>query len=165
LRAVAYHRPEAACFSSGVHGLIVEVDIETGMIRIERYVVVHDCGMMINPTIVEGQILGAVAQGIGGTFYERLVFDEAGQLLTTTFMDYLIPTAMEVPPIEIRHLDKPSSLNPLGVKGVGEGGVMPVAPAFAAAVEDALAPFGARINAVPFGPPDVLAMIERKGGA
>ncbi|MGE0649294.1 MAG: molybdopterin cofactor-binding domain-containing protein [Alphaproteobacteria bacterium] len=160
LRATEYYRPEAACFSSGVHGLTLEVDIETGMARIERYVVVHDCGTMINPMIVEGQILGAVAQGIGGVFYEKLVFDEAGQLLTTTFMDYLIPTAMEVPPIEIHHLDTPSSLNPLGVKGVGEGGVMPVAPAFSAAVEDALAPFGARIRAVPFGPPDLLAMIE-----
>jgi carbon-monoxide dehydrogenase large subunit len=160
LRAIEYHRPDGATFSSGMHGLIVEVDVETGMVRIERYVVVHDCGTMINPLIVEGQILGATAQGIGGTFYERLVFDEAGQLITTTFMDYLIPTAMEIPPIEIHHLDHPSSLNPLGVKGVGEGGVMPVAPAFAAAVEDALKPYGGHINAVPFGPPDVLAMVE-----
>ncbi len=162
LRAIDYHRPEGATFASGMHGLIVNVDIETGMVKIERYVVVHDCGVMINPMIVEGQILGATAQGIGGTFYEKLVFDEAGQLLTTTFMDYLIPTAMEIPPIEIHHLNHPSSLNPLGVKGVGEGGVMPVAPAFALAVEDALKPYGAHINAVPFGPPDVLALIERR---
>ncbi len=160
LRAIDYHRPEGATFSSGMHGLIVEVDIETGMVKIERYVVVHDCGVMINPLIVEGQILGAIAQGLGGTFYEKLVFDEAGQLLTTTFMDYLIPTAMEIPHIEIHHLDRPSSLNPLGVKGVGEGGVMPVAPAFAAAIEDALRLYDARINAFPFGPPDILAMIE-----
>ena len=160
LRAIEYHRPDGATFSSGMHGLIVAVDIETGMVKIERYVVVHDCGVMINPAIVDGQVLGATAQGIGGTFYEKLVFDDAGQLLTTTFMDYLIPTAMEIPHIEIHHLDRPSSLNPLGVKGVGEGGVMPVAPAFALAVEDALKAYGARINAVPFGPPDVLAMIE-----
>ena len=105
------------------------------------------------------EVLGATAQGIGGTFYEKLHFDEAGQLLTTTFMDYLIPTAMEIPRIELIHLEHPSSLNPLGVKGVGEGGVMPVAPALAAAVEDALASFGARINAVPFSPPDVLEQI------
>jgi CO/xanthine dehydrogenase Mo-binding subunit len=161
LYAVDYHRPDSACFSSGVHGLIVAVDVETGMVRIERYVVVHDCGTMINPAIVEGQIIGAIAQGIGGTFYEKLVFDETGQLLTTTFMDYLIPTSCEVPPIEIHHLDRPSSLNPLGVKGVGEGGVMPVAPAFAMAVENALAPYGVRLNAVPFGPPDLLEQIMR----
>lgn len=160
LRAVEYHRPEGATFASGMHGLIVAVDVETGTVKIERYVVVHDCGVMINPAIVEGQVLGATAQGIGGTFYEKLHFDETGQLLTTTFMDYLIPTAMEIPPIELHHLERPSSLNPLGVKGVGEGGVMPVAPAFAGAVEDALRPYGARINAVPFGPPEVLAMIE-----
>ena len=162
LRAIEYHRPEGATYSSGAHGLIVEVDIETGMVKIERYVVVHDCGVMINPMIVEGQILGATAQGLGGTFYEKLVFDDAGQLLTTTFMDYLIPTAMEIPHIEIHHLDRPSSLNPLGVKGVGEGGVMPVAPAFALAVEDALKASGGHINAVPFGPPDVLALIEKR---
>ena len=162
LRAIEYHRPEGATYSSGAHGLIVEVDIETGMVKIERYVVVHDCGVMINPMIVEGQILGAIAQGLGGTFYEKLVFDDAGQLLTTTFMDYLIPTAMEIPHIEIHHLDRPSSLNPLGVKGVGEGGVMPVAPAFALAVEDALKASGGHINAVPFGPPDVLALIEKR---
>jgi len=159
LRAIEYHRPEGATFASGMHGIILEVDIETGMVRIERYVVVHDCGVMINPAIVDGQALGATAQGIGGTFYEKLHFDEAGQLLTTTFMDYLIPTAMEIPRIELHHLEHPSSLNPLGAKGVGEGGVMPVAPAFAAAVEDALAPFGVKINAVPFSPPDVLALI------
>jgi len=160
LRAIDYHRPEGATFASGMHGLIVEVDIETGMVRIERYVVVHDCGVAINPMIVDGQVLGATAQGIGGTFYEKLHFDEAGQLLTTTFMDYLIPTAMEIPHIELHHLNRRSSLNPLGVKGIGEGGVMPVAPAFALAVEDALKPWGAHISAVPFGPPEVLAMIE-----
>jgi CO/xanthine dehydrogenase Mo-binding subunit len=132
-------------------------------IGIERYVVVHDCGVMINPAIVDGQVPGATAQGIGGAFHEKLHFDDAGQLLTTTFVDYLIPTAMEIPHIELHHVSHPSSLNPLGVKSVGESGVMPVAPALAAAVEDALRPFGAKINAVPFGPPDVLAAIERRG--
>ena len=98
------------------------------MVEIETYVVVHDCGVMINPTIVEGQILGGTAQGIGGAFYEKLRFDEDGQPLVTTFMDYLIPTAMEIPPIEIHHMESRCSLNPLGVKGVGEGGAIPLPP-------------------------------------
>ncbi len=162
LRATVYHRPVGGTWASGVHGLIVCVDIETGDVRIEKYVVVHDCGVMINPDVVEGQIIGGTAQGIGGAFYEKLVFDQEGQLLTTTFADYLLPTAMEVPPIEVHHLECPSTLNPLGVKGVGEGGVVPVSAAFAAAVEDALRPFGARFNAVPFGPPQVLEQIIRR---
>ena len=115
---------------------------------------------MINPSIVDGQILGGTAQGIGGAYYEKLRFDEAGQPLVTTFMDYLIPTAMEIPPIEIHHMESRSSLNPLGVKGVGEGGAIPAAAAFAGAVEDALEPLGATVRAVPLDPPAVLAMIE-----
>src|SRR5690606_23373321 len=99
---------------------IIEVDPATGMFKILKYAVVHDCGRLINPMVVEGQIHGGVAQGIGGSFYERLVFDENGQLLTTTFMDFLIPTAMEVPDIVIDHQETPSPLNPLGVKGAGE---------------------------------------------
>ena len=160
LRATEYCRPVDGTFASGVHGLIVAVDIATGMVEIENYVVVHDCGVMINPAIVEGQVLGGTAQGIGGAFYEKLAFDEDGQLLTTTFMDYLIPTAMEIPPIEIHHMESRSSLNPLGVKGVGEGGAIPAAAAFAGAVEDALEPFGATVRAVPLDPPAVLAMIK-----
>jgi carbon-monoxide dehydrogenase large subunit len=160
LRATDYCSPQDGTFSSGVHGVIVAVDIGTGMVDIEKYVVVHDCGVMINPTIVEGQVLGGTAQGIGGAFYEKLIFDDDGQLLTTTFMDYLIPTAMEIPPIEIHHMESRSSTNPLGVKGVGEGGAIPVAAAFAGAIEDALEPFGARVRAVPLNPPAILAMIE-----
>ena len=163
LRAADYYRSPDGAFASGVHALIVVVDIATGMVEIEKYVVVHDCGVMINPTIVDGQILGGTAQGIGGAFYEKLRFDEAGQPLVTTFMDYLIPTAMEIPPIEIHHMESRSSLNPLGVKGVGEGGAIPAAAAFAGAVEDALEPFGATIRAVPLDPPAVLAMIEGRG--
>ena len=160
LRAADYYRSPDGAFASGVHGLIVVVDAATGMVEIEKYVVVHDCGAMINPSIVEGQILGGTAQGIGGAFYEKLRFDEAGQPLVTTFMDYLIPTAMEIPPIEIIHMESRSSLNPLGVKGVGEGGAIPAAAAFAGAVEDALEPFGATVRAVPLDPPAVLALIE-----
>ena len=160
LRAADYYRSPDGAIASGVHGAVVVVDVATGMVEIEKYVVVHDCGVMINPTIVDGQILGGTAQGIGGAFYEKLRFDEAGQPLVTTFMDYLIPTAMEIPPIEIHHMESRSSLNPLGVKGVGEGGAIPAAAAFAGAVEDALEPFGARVRAHPLDPPAILAMIE-----
>ena len=125
LRSTDYYRASDGAFASGVHGVIAVVDTTTGMVAIEKYVVVHDCGVMINPSIVDGQILGGTAQGIGGAFYEKLRFDEAGQPLVTTFMDYLIPTAMEIPPIEIHHMKSRSSLNPLGVKGVGEGGAIP----------------------------------------
>jgi len=163
LRAADYYRSPDGAIASGVHGAVVVVDIATGMVEIETYVVVHDCGVMINPTIVEGQILGGTAQGIGGAFYEKLRFDEDGQPLVTTFMDYLIPTAMEIPPIEIHHMESRSSLNPLGVKGVGEGGAIPAAAAFAGAVEDALEPFGATIRAVPLDPPAILALIEGRG--
>ena len=163
LRAADYYRSPDGAIASGVHGAVVVVDTATGMVEIETYVVVHDCGVMINPTIVEGQILGGTAQGIGGAFYEKLRFDEDGQPLVTTFMDYLIPTAMEIPPIEIHHMESRCSLNPLGVKGVGEGGAIPAAAAFAGAVEDALEPFGATVRAVPLDPPAVLAMIEGRG--
>ena len=163
LRAADYYRSPDGAFASGVHGVVVAVDVATGMVEIETYVVVHDCGVMINPAIVDGQILGGTAQGIGGAFYEKLRFDEAGQPLVTTFMDYLIPTAMEIPPIEIHHMESRSSLNPLGVKGVGEGGAIPAAAAFCGAVEDALAPFGATVRAHPLDPPAVLAMIEGHG--
>ena len=163
LRAAEYYRSPDGAIASGVHGAVVVVDIATGMVEIEKYVVVHDCGVMINPTIVEGQILGGTAQGIGGAFYEKLRFDPDGQPLVTTFMDYLIPTAMEIPPIEIHHMESRCSLNSLGVKGVGEGGAIPAAAAFAGAVEDALEPFGATIRAVPLDPPAILAMIEGHG--
>ena len=164
LRAADYFRSPDGAFASGVHGVVTVVDTATGMVEIEKYVVVHDCGVMINPAIVDGQILGGTAQGIGGAFYEKLAFDEDGQPLTTTFMDYLIPTAMEIPPIEIHHMESRSSLNPLGVKGVGEGGAIPAAAAFAGAVEDALEPFGATVRAVPLSPPAVLALIEGRAG-
>ncbi len=163
LRAADYFRSSDVAIASGVHGAVVVVDAATGMVEIERYVVVHDCGVMINPTIVDGQILGGTAQGIGGAFYEKLRFDEAGQPLVTTFMDYLIPTAMEIPPIEIHHMESRCSLNPLGVKGVGEGGAIPAASAFCGAIEDALEPFGATVRHAPLDPPAVLAMIEGNG--
>jgi CO/xanthine dehydrogenase Mo-binding subunit len=127
--------------------------------KILRYVVQHDCGRMINPTIVEGQVRGGVAQGIGGAFYERIVYDAAGQPLTTSFMDFLVPTAMEIPPIEVVHAETLSPLNALGVKGVGEAGAIPVPALIAEAIDDALAPFGVRVREMPLSPDRVRALI------
>jgi carbon-monoxide dehydrogenase large subunit len=160
LEARGFFAPERATWASGQHAAIVEVDPMTGNLRFVRYVVVHDCGRIINPTIVEGQIHGGVAQGIGGAFYERLHFDDSGQLINASFMDFLMPTAVEVPEIEVAHIETPSPLNPLGVKGVGEAGTIPVAALVAEAVEDALAPFGVRIHEMPLSPCRIRELIE-----
>src|SRR5437867_3621016 len=152
LEAYGYYAPPHATFASGCHAVIVEVDPATGEVKIIKYAVHHDCGRMINPMIVEGQIRGGVAQGVGGALYERIVYDGEGQPLTTTFMDFLMPTAMEVPSIEIVHTETPSPLNPLGVKGVGEAGAIPGPALLAEAVDDALAPFGVRVREMPLGP-------------
>jgi carbon-monoxide dehydrogenase large subunit len=152
LEASAFYSPPHGTFASGVHGAIVEVDPRTGMVSFLKYVAVHDCGRVINPLVVEGQVHGGVAQGIGGAFYERLVFDKEGQLLNGSFMDYLLPTVEEVPHLEVEHVETPSPLNPLGVKGAGEAGTIPVPALFASAVDDALAPFGLRIREMPLHP-------------
>src|SRR5207245_3449237 len=120
LEARGYYAPPQATFASGCHAAVVEVDVETGVVRFLEYVVQHDCGRIVNPMIVEGQIHGGVAQGIGGALYERLCYDAAGQPLTRTFMEFHIPAATEVPSIDVVHLETLSPLNPLGVKGVGE---------------------------------------------
>ncbi len=147
-------------FASAVHVARVEVDVGTGHVTLLRYVVAHDCGKVINPLIVEGQVHGGVAQGVGGALYEEMVYDEQGQLLTGSLMDYLIPTAMEVPPLETVHLEFPSPRNPLGMKGLGEGGAISPPAAIANAIEDALEPFGVRITATPVSPARLLALIH-----
>jgi aerobic carbon-monoxide dehydrogenase large subunit len=163
LEADGFFAPERATWASGQHAAIVEVDPATGNLTFLRYLVVHDCGTLINPTIVEGQIHGGVAQGIGGAFYERLHFDEGGQLINASFMDFLMPTAMEIPRIEVAHMETPSPLNPLGIKGVGEAGTIPVAALVAEAMEDALAPFGVRIQEMPLSPSRVRELIDQSG--
>jgi aerobic carbon-monoxide dehydrogenase large subunit len=160
LEARGFFAPERATWASGQHAAIVEIDLSTGNLRFVRYVVVHDCGVVINPTIVEGQIHGGVAQGIGGAFYEKLHFDDSGQLVNASFMDFLMPTAMEVPEIEIAHIETPSPLNPLGVKGVGEAGTIPVAALVAEAVEDALSPLGIRVREMPLSPERIRDLIQ-----
>lgn len=160
LEASRYFAPPRGTFPNGVHACLLEVDVETGMISILKYVVVHDCGRIINPLILDGQIRGGVAQGLGGAFYEKLVYDENGQLLTQTFMDYLLPTAAEVPEVEIGHLETPSPLNPLGVKGAGEAGVIPVIALVATALDDALQELNVRIAEMPLSPSRLLEIIR-----
>src|SRR6185503_12715653 len=165
LEARGYYAPPHATFASGCHAAIVEVDPATGDLKFLRYVVQHDCGTMVNPTIVEGQIRGGVAQGIGGAFYERIVYDASGQPLTASFMDFLIPTAAEIPDVEITHLETPSPLNPLGVKGVGEAGAIPVPALVAEAIDDALAPLGLRVREMPLNPDRLRALIAEAIGS
>ncbi len=162
LEAIRYYSPPHAAFASGCHAAIVEVDAPTGMVKILKYAVVHDCGTMVNPLIVEGQVYGGVAQGVGGTLYEKLEYDEQGQLRSGTYMDFLIPYATEVPHIETDHVETPSPLNPLGVKGAGEAGAIPAPSALASAIEDALTPLGIRITQVPVTPNMLRAMIAEK---
>ncbi|MFD0890939.1 molybdopterin cofactor-binding domain-containing protein, partial [Streptosporangium algeriense] len=152
LEGRGYYSPIRSTFASGAHAAIVETDPLTAEIRILRYAVVHDCGNLINPMIVEGQIHGGVAQGVGGALYERMVYDEHGQLLNASFMDFLMPYATEVPHVETAHLSTPSPLNPLGVKGAGEAGVIPVSAVIASAVEDAE---GIRIDRMPISPSEL----------
>jgi aerobic carbon-monoxide dehydrogenase large subunit len=137
LEGTDYYSPVRSTFANGMHAVEVEIDPDTSDITILRYAVVHDCGKLINPRIVEGQVHGGVAQGVGGALYERMAYDEHGQLLNASFMDFLMPYATEVPTVEIDHLETPSPLNPLGIKGAGEAGVIPGSAAIAAAIEDA----------------------------
>jgi carbon-monoxide dehydrogenase large subunit len=153
LEATDYFGPKMGATAAGSHAMIVEVDPETMMVEIKRYVVVHDCGKVINPLIVDGQVHGGVAQGIGNAFYEQLVFDDFGQIINASFMDFLLPTAMDVPRIDVGHHETPSPLNPLGTKGTGEAGAIPAAPLFLQAVEDALSDVvELEINEIPISP-------------
>jgi aerobic carbon-monoxide dehydrogenase large subunit len=160
LEATEFYSPPHASFASGVHGAIVEVDPRTGMVSFLKYVAVHDCGRVINPVVVEGQVHGGVAQGVGGAFFERLVYNEDGQLINASFMDYLLPTAAEVPPIIVGHIETPSPLSPLGMKGAGEAGVIPVPALFASAIDDALTPFGIRVHEMPLHPCRVYELLQ-----
>jgi carbon-monoxide dehydrogenase large subunit len=138
------------------------VDIETGRVRLLRYIVSEDCGPMINPHIVEGQIAGGVVQGIGGALFEHLVYDSEGNPLATTFLDYLVPSAAEVPAIEFGHIETPSP-GPGGFKGVGEGGAIGAPAAVVNAVADSLSPFGVTITDLPLSPSRLLSMINNGG--
>jgi carbon-monoxide dehydrogenase large subunit len=164
LAAMAYHEARATTFASGTNAAEVEVDPETGAVKILRYVVAHDCGKLINPLLVDGQIRGGVVHGIGNALFERAVYDEQAQPLTTNYADYLLPGAPEMPRIEIAHLEQPSPLNPIGVKGAGEGGTIPAAACVVSAIEDALKPFGATFAEHPLSPEAILKAIRKRSG-
>ena len=154
----AFVRDEMA-FANGAGAVELEVDTETGAVRIEKFVVAHDCGRVINPMIVDGQMVGGIAHGIGNALYEWMGFDAACQPITASLADYLLITSSETPAIDLLHMESPSPLNPLGVKGVGECGVMPVAPAIMSAIEDALSPFRVRIARTPITPAEIAAAV------
>jgi aerobic carbon-monoxide dehydrogenase large subunit len=160
LEETYYFEPPTVTWSYAAHAAVVEVDPELGRVRIENYAVTHDCGVVVNPMLVEGQVIGGTVQGIGGALLEHIHYDPAGQPLTTTFADYMLPTVHELPPIALMHQHSPSPANPYGVKGVGEGG--PIAPpaVIANAVSDALRSFGAEFNHTPIAPQHIEAAVR-----
>ena len=158
-------KPAGLVYSNSSHCVEVEVDADTGAVRILRYIVVSDCGRQINPMIVEGQIVGGVVHGIGNALLERMAYDADAQPVTTSFADYLLPIATDLTRIEVASHISPSPLNPLGVKGVGEGGVIPAAAAIMSAIEDALKPFGIRIAETPISPARIVELVNSAGSA
>ena len=160
LEHTAWFAPPQAAYCNGTHVAEVEVDVETGETQILNYFVVHDSGTLINPMIVDGQIQGGVAHGIGNALLEWMRYDDNAQPLTTSFADYMIPSACTVPNIISSHIETPSPLNPLGVKGAGEGGTIPAPAAIASAIEDALSEFGVQIRQVPVTPQYVLSLLR-----
>ena len=157
LEATGYYSPPGSTWAAGCHAAYVRVDPQTFRLEILKYVVVHDCGRVINPLVVQGQIEGGVAQGIGGAFYERLAYDGEGQLRNASLMEFLMPYATEIPEIEIDHIETPSPLNPLGVKGAGEAGVIPVGAVLASAIEEAL---GVPITEMPLSPLKLFELVK-----
>lgn len=163
MEATAAFDPADVDLANGGHAVIVEIDIETGLVRVEKVFAVEDCGRIINPMIVDGQIRGGVAQGIGMTLLEELVYDGTGQLVTATFQDYLLPTALDVPDIEISHIETPSSIVPGGIKGMGESAMISAPAAVAGAVNDALACLGVSIEQFPASPQRIFEALSRAG--
>jgi carbon-monoxide dehydrogenase large subunit len=163
LESTKYFGPPSGATASGVHAMIIEIDPETMSIEIRKYVVVHDCGTVINPMILAGQIHGGVAQGIGNAFFEKLVFDDEGQLLNASLADYLLPSSTDVPHMDLAHTVTKSPLNPLGIKGAGEAGAIPVGPLFAQAIEDALglADTGFEILEIPLSPARLWQLVTK----
>ena len=162
LEETHYFEPPTVTWAYATHAAIVEVEADTGRVKIERYVIAHDCGVLVNPMLADAQVLGGAVQGIGGMLAEAIAYDENGQLLSGTFMDYAMPIAPELPPIDLVHQEIPSPLNPLGVKGLGEGGAIAPPAALANAVCDALSPFGLELNSTPLRPEALLRTLQAK---
>jgi len=162
LESTAYFGPQYGATAFGTHAMILEVDPETMMITVKRYVVAEDCGTVLNPLILEGQIHGGVSMGIGNAYYEKLHFDENGQLLNASFADYLLASSTEMPRVEVGHLETPSSLNELGSKGAGEAGAIPVPALFAQALENALHDRKLEILEMPLSPNRLFELLNAK---
>jgi carbon-monoxide dehydrogenase large subunit len=168
LQSTSYFSPERAGYSSSVQVCVVEVDVETGQVEIVDWAVGHDCGRVINPLLVEGQVLGGIAHGLSNALYEEMIYSDDGVPLTTSYLDYPIPSAREMPWIKLYSQETLSPLNPLGVKGAGEAGTLGVAAVIASAVEDALRPLGVRIQSCPISPAllgDLIAEAQASAGA
>jgi CO/xanthine dehydrogenase Mo-binding subunit len=165
LESTAYFGPQYGATAFGTHAMILEVDPETMMIAIKRYITVEDCGTVLNPLLLEGQIHGGVSMGIGNAYYEKLHFDENGQLLNASFADYLIPSATEMPRIEVGHVETRSPLNELGTKGVGEAGTIPVPALFAQAVENAFQDHNLEILETPLSPNRLFELVRESRSA
>jgi carbon-monoxide dehydrogenase large subunit len=163
LEHTAYFTPPQASYCNGTHVVEVEVDPMTGGVTLLRYTVAHDSGNIINPMIVDGQVQGGVAHGIGNALFEWMKYDDGAQPLTTTFQDYLLPAAPDVPGCTIEHVETPNPLNPLGVKGAGEGGTIPAPAAIISAIEDALSPFGVRFAEIPLTPARIVEVLRAAG--
>ena len=160
LEETYYWEPPTVTWSYAVHAVIVDIDIQIGHVKLEQYVIVHDCGVVVNPVLATAQTVGGAVQGIGGALFEGYSYDSEGQLLTGSLMDYLLPTASDVPSFTVLHMESPSRLTPLGVKGLGEGGAIAPPVAIANAVCDALAPFGVEFNTTPIRPEDIFRAVR-----
>ena len=160
LEATVYYSPRRSTHSNGVHVAVVKVDDETGHVEVQKYAVAHDCGTIINPMLVDGQIHGGVAHGIGNALYEEVLHDETGQILNASYMDYYLPGAMEVPKMEVAHIETPTPLNPWGCKGAGEGGTIPSPTAVALAIQDALSDLNVEVDRLPISPQGLLKLIS-----
>jgi carbon-monoxide dehydrogenase large subunit len=161
LEHTAYFTPDQSTYSNGTHVAEVEVDVETGGVKILRYIVMHDCGNVINPMVVRGQVEGGVAHGVGNALYERMLYDSNAQPLNVNFGEYLLPGSTDVPHVELHHMETPSPLNPIGVKGAGEGGTIPAIAAIISATENALMPFGVTISEAPIAPARLMTLIRQ----
>ena len=166
LSATYFFEPKNFTFPFGTHIAVVEIDRETGEIHFQRYVAVDDCGKVINPMLVDGQVQGGIVQALGQALFEEIVYDDQGQLVSGTLMDYSVPRASNIPWMELDRTETPTDVNPMGVKGVGEAGTIGATPAIVAAVVDALSPYGIRHLDMPIKPENIWRIIGKaKTGA
>jgi len=165
LAADSTFEPANFTFPFGTHICVVEVEPQTGNVKIKKYVAVDDCGKVINPLLVDGQVQGGIAQGLGQALYEKVVYDENGQLLTSSLMDYALPRAADLPRLQLARTETPSPVNPLGIKGIGEAGTIGSTPAIVSAVIDALAPFGVTHIDMPLTPQKIWSLCQGKKAA